>query len=223
MAVHPLVCADAGLAASQNLQVVELHFEGATVLATGSILPLVAAQQSASARAHLAVGNGDNSTATPTAAAVEALIKRPNGNSLSATEQNIKTGVATYLSQVQDKDVNGNKSLAFAVGGLNARDVVCAELIVGAGSAAPALVLSVSKSDANVVVERIPDACELVGSALKKADGTALALATSSLVAVGGAVNGSASTIMGAFTVPTAAALEIAAGKRLTLRLHCVN
>lgn len=217
MAVHPLVCADAGLAASQNLQVVELHFEGAAVAANGTILSLISAQSSASARAHLAVGNGTGVDAKPSEAAVEALIKRPNGNSLSAVEQNIKTGVRTYLGELQDKDGDGNKSIAFAVGGLNARSVVLAELVIGTGTVL-ASVLTVSAP-----AERIPDACELVGSALKKADGNALALATSSLVSVGGAVNGSACTIMGAFTVPTAANLEIAADKRVTLRLHCVN
>lgn len=217
MAVHPLVCADAGLAASQNVQVVELHFEGAAVAANGTILSLISAQSSASARAHLAVGNGTGVDAKPSEAAVEALIKRPNGNSLSAVEQNIKTGVRTYLGELQDKDGDGNKSIAFAVGGLNARSVVLAELVIGTGTVL-ASVLTVSAP-----AERIPDACELVGSALKKADGNALALATSSLVSVGGAVNGSACTIMGAFTVPTAANLEIAADKRVTLRLHCVN
>lgn len=218
MAIHPLVCADAGLAASQNVQVVELHFEGAAIAANGTILSLVATQSSASARAHLAVGNGTGVDAKPSEAAVEALIKRPNGNSLSATEQNIKTGVRTYLGELQDKDGDGNKSIAFAVGGLNARSVVLAELVIGTGSAVVASVLTVPGP-----TESIPDACELVGSQFKKVDGNPLTLAGTSLVSVGGAVNGSACTIMGAFTVPTAANFEVSAGKRVTLRLHCVN
>jgi hypothetical protein len=223
MSLHPLVCADAALAASQNVQVIELHFEGAAVGTNGVILKLVAAQSVAQHRVHLAVGNGSRDDAKPSAAAVEALIKRPNGNLLSAVEQSIKTGVEKYLGEIQDKDADGNKGIAFAVGGLNVRDVALVELVVGAGATKPALVLSTSLSSAGVVVERIPDACEITAGALKKNDGAALALATSSLVLVGGAVNGSCATVLGAFAIPTALDLEVAVGKRITLRMHCIN
>ena len=220
MSIHPLVCADAALAASQNVQVVELHFEGAALGANGTILQLVSAQRSASARAHLAVGNGTSATATPSSAAVEALIKRPNGNSLSATEVSIRTGVLSYLGDVAALSGANSKSVAFAIGGLNVRDVQHVELIVGTGSTK--LASRISNSDA---AARIPEPVDLVVSGsksyLKKADGSAATPATDTVVLVGGSVNGSASTLMCVFTVPAAADFELAAGKRLTVRLHC--
>lgn len=217
MSLHPMVCADAAVAASQNVQVLEFFFVGASLAANGSILSLIAAQSSAQARVHLAVGNGTCATATPSAAAVEALIKRPNGNSLSASEENIKTGVLALLGEVEAL-ADGAEAVAFAIGGLNAREVLAAELVVTGGAVQDALVLAqVSPA------VRIPEPVALNGGKLKKADGSAADLDTDKLILVGGEINGSCGSAVGCFTVPTAAKLALSAANSVKLRLTVRN
>lgn len=219
MSLHPSVCADAAVAASQNVQVLEFCFTGPAggVATDGSILSLIPAQAVAQARVHLAVGSGTCATATPSAAAVEALIKRPNGNSLSATEENIKTGVLALLGEVEAL-ADGADAVAFAIGGLNARDVVCAELVVTSGATADAAVFAQTAS-----VVRIPEPVALVGGKLKKANGSGADLDTDKMVAVGGELNGSCSTVVGCFKVLEADKLNIGADNTLILRLSVRN
>lgn len=218
MAIHPLVCADASLAASQNVQVVELFFTGAAPGTNGVMLSLVAAQSSASHRVHLAVGGSAAVTsATPSAAAVEALIKRPNGNSLSATEENIKTGVLALLGEVELL-ADGAEAVAFAIGGLNAREVVAAELQITSGAVQDCFALSQVGPSV-----RIPEPVALVSGKLKKADGSGADLDTDKLILVGGELNGSSSTAVGCFTVPAAAKLALTSANNVRLRLHVRN
>jgi hypothetical protein len=218
MSIHPLVCADASVAASQNVQVLEFFFTGAANGANGVILSLIGAQSSAQHRVHLAVGGSAAVTsATPSAAAVEALIKRPNGNSLSATEENIKTGVLALLGEVEVA-ADGAECVAFAIGGLNAREVIAAELVVSSGAVADALVLAQTAS-----AVRIPEPVALVSGKLKKADGSGADLDTDKLVLVGGELNGSCSSAVGCFTVPTVAKLALSSANSVKLRLTVRN
>jgi len=218
MSIHPMVCADAGVAASQNVQVLEFFFVGAANGANGVILSLIGAQSSASARVHLAVGGSAAVTsAVPSAAVVEALIKRPNGNSLSAAEELIKTGVSALLSEVEVA-ADGAECVAFAVGGLNARDVVCAELIVSSGA-----VQDTFTAAQNGPLVRIPEPVALVSGKLKKADGSGADLDTDKLIAVGGELNGSGSTVVGCFAVATVAKLALSSANTLRLRLTVRN
>lgn len=219
MSLHPSVCADAAVAASQNAQVLEFFFVGPTggVAANGSILALIPAQAVAQARVHLAIGSGNSSTATPSAAAVEALIKRPNGNSLSATEENIKTGVLALLGEVEAL-ADGADAVAFAIGGLNARDVLSAELVVTSGAVADAAVFAQTAS-----LVRIPEPVALVNGKLKKADGSAADLDTDKLIAVGGELNGSCSTVVGCFKIAEADKLSVDANNTLKLRVTVRN
>lgn len=218
MSIHPLVCADAGVAASQNVQVLEFFFVGAANGLNGAILSLIGAQSSASARVHLAVGGSAAVTsATPSAAAVEALIKRPNGNSLSATEENIKTGVLALLGEIEVA-ADGAECVAFAIGGLNARDVVSAELVVTSGAVQDSLVLAQVAA-----VVRIPEPVALVGGKLKKADGSGADLDTDKMIAVGGELNGSCSTVVGCFTVVESDKLALSSANSVKLRLAVRN
>ena len=218
MSIHPLVCADASVAASQNVQTLEFCLVGAAPGANGAILALIPAQAVAQHRVHVAVGGSAAvSSATPSAAVVEALIKRPNGNSLSATEENIKTGVAALLGEVELL-ADGAECIAFAIGGLNARDVVCAELQVTSGAVQDTLTLI----QASAVV-RIPEPVALVTGKLKKADGSAAHLGTDKMIAVGGEQNGSCSTVIGCFTLATAAKLALSSANTVKLRLHVRN
>lgn len=218
MSLHPSVCADAAVAASQNVQVLEFCFQGAAPGADGAILSLIPAQAVAQARVHLAIGGSATvSQATPTAAAVEALIKRPNGNSLSAAEENIKTGVSALLSEIEVL-ADGADAVAFAIGGLNARDVVCAELVVTSGSVQDTLTLAQTAA-----VVRIPEPVALVSGKLKKANGSGADLDTDKMVAVGGELNGSCSTVVGCMKVDTAAKLAVSPSNTVKLRLHVRN
>jgi hypothetical protein len=218
MSIHPLVCADASVAASQNVQVLEFFFTGAANGANGVILSLIGAQSSAQHRVHLAVGGSAAVTsATPSAAAVEALIKRPNGNSLSATEENIKTGVLALLGEVEVA-ADGAECVAFAIGGLNAREVIAAELVVSSGAVADALVLAQTAS-----AVRIPEPVALVSGKLKKADGSGADLDTDKLVLVGGELNGSCSTAVGCFAVAELDKLALSSANSVKLRLTVRN
>jgi hypothetical protein len=218
MSLHPMVCADASVAASQNAQVLEFFFVGAAPGANGAILSLIAAQSGAQHRVHLAVGGSAAVTAaTPSAAVVEALIKRPNGNSLSATEENIKTGVLALLGEVEVA-ADGAECVAFAIGGLNARDVIAAELVVSSGAVQDSLVLAQTAS-----AVRIPEPVALVSGKLKKADGSGADLDTDKLVLVGGELNGSCSTAVGCFTVAESDKLALSAANTVKLRLTVRN
>ena len=220
MSLHPLVCADAAVAASQNVQVLEFFFTGAAPGANGAILSLVPAQAGAQHRVHLGIGGTSSvGDATPLAPAVEALIKRPNGNSLSATEENIKTGVAALLGEVEPL-ADGAECVAFAVGGLNARDVVSAELVVTSGAVQDCL--GVAQAAALV---RIPEPVKLVSGKLAKDAAATVAadLDTDKLIAVGGELNGSCSTVVGCFTIITAAKLALTSANTVKLRLTVRN
>ena len=217
MAINPLVCPDAGLAASQDSVTIELNFVGAATATNGVKLALVAPQSSAGARVHLAVGgSGSATSALPTPDAVKALIKRPNGGALSAQEQLIATGVEAALGQVEA--LQDNKfAVAFALGGLNVSEVLAAELVVTSGAVQDTLTL-VQAGPAL----RIPEPVALVGSQLKKADGNALNLVTGEekIALVGGLEPGSCSTVVGCIKVPVAAKLALAAGVTVKLKLH---
>lgn len=218
MSLHPSVCADAAVAASQNVQVLDFFFAGAANSTAGVILSLIPAQAVAQARVHLAVGGSATvGSATPSAAAVEALIKRPNGNSLSATEENIKTGVLALLGEIEAA-ADGAECVAFAIGGLNARDVLCAELIVTSGA-----VQDTFTAAQNGPLVRIPEPVALVSGKLKKADGSGADLDTDKLIAVGGELNGSCSTVVGCFTVTTVAKLALSSANTVRLRLSVRN
>lgn len=217
MSLHPLVCADAALAASQNVQVVELLFVGEAVGTNGVKLKLIPAQSVAQARVHLAVGAGDLTGAKPTAAEVEALIKRPNGNSLSATEENIKTGLKALLDEVEVAADNA-ECIAFAVGGLNACEFVAAELIVTGGDTQDALVLAQTAA-----AVRIPEPVTLTAGKLAKAGGSGADLDTDKVVLVGGQTNGSACTVAGCFKVIESDKLVLSAANTVKLRLHIKN
>ena len=214
MSINPLVCPDAGLAASQDSVTIELSFVGASLAANGSILALVPAQASAGARVHLAVGNGNNSTAKPSAAAVQALIKRPNGGSLSAQEQLIATGVKAALDQIEAL-ADGADAVAFALGGLNVSEVIAAELSITSGAVQDTLTL-VQAGPAL----RIPEPVTLSGSELVTGDGTAFDLDADKIAVVGGLEPGSCSTVVGCINVPVAAKLALAAGVTVKLKLH---
>ena len=214
MSINPLVCPDAGLAASQDSVTIELSFVGASLAANGSILALVPAQASAGARVHLAVGNGNNSTAKPSAAAVQALIKRPNGGSLSAQEQLIATGVKAALDQIEAL-ADGADAVAFALGGLNVSEVIAAELSITSGAVQDTLTL-VQAGPAL----RIPEPVTLSGSELVTGDGTAFDLDADKIAVVGGLQPGSCSTVVGCINVPVAAKLALAAGVTVKLKLH---
>lgn len=214
MSINPLVCPDAGLAASQDSVTIELSFVGASLATNGSILALVPAQASAGARVHLAVGNGDNSTAKPSAAAVQALIKRPNGGSLSAQEELIATGVKAALDQIEAL-ADGADAVAFALGGLNVSEVIAAELSITSGAVQDTLTL-VQAGPA----QRIPEPVTLSGSELVTGDGTALDLDADKIAIVGGLQPGSCSTVVGCVKVPVAAKLALAAGVTVKLKLH---
>jgi hypothetical protein len=214
MSINPLVCPDAGLAASQDSVTIELSFVGASLAANGSILALVPAQASAGARVHLAVGNGNNSTAQPSAAAVQALIKRPNGGSLSAQEQLIATGVKAALDQIEAL-ADGADAVAFALGGLSVSEVIAAELSITSGAVQDTLTL-VQAGPA----QRIPEPVALSGSELVTADGTAFDLDADKIAIVGGLEPGSCSTVVGCIKVPVAAKLALAAGVTVKLKLH---
>lgn len=217
MAIHPLVCADAGLAASQNVQVVEFFLQGATVGTNGVKLALLANQSSASNRVHLAIGNGDCSDAKPTAAAVEALIKRPNGNSLSAQEELIKTGLKTFLDEIEPA-ADGAECIAFAVGGLNVSEIVAAEFVVSTGTVEQSMLLVQAAA-----AVRIPEPVTLAaGNKLAKAGGTGVDLDTDKVILVGGLNNGSSCTVAGCFTLPEADRLAQAASI-VKLRLYVKN
>lgn len=220
MSIHPLVCADASVAASQNVQVLEFFFTGAANGANGVILSLIAAQSSAQHRVHLAVGGSAAVTsAQPTAAVVEALIKRPNGNTLSATEENIKTGVKALLDEVEVA-ADAAECVVFAVGGLNAHDVLAAELVVTSGAVADALVLAQTAS-----AVRIPEPVKLVSGKLAKDAAATVAadLDTDKLILVGGELNGSCSTAVGCFTVVELDKLALSAANSVKLRLTVRN
>jgi len=216
MAINPLVCADGGLAEALNSSVVELSFEGKDNTANGATLDLIPAQASAGARVHLGIaGASGNTAAVLDAAAVKALIKRPNGNSLSAQEENIAKGVENAIKQVETL-VDTQAAVVFALGGLNARDVVKAELVISSGSTKPALELVTPKPSV-----RIPEPVELDASnELKKAGGAAVDLPTDLIIAVGGQEPGSSSTIVGCFVVPAISELVLAAGVTVKLKLH---
>ena len=214
MSINPLVCPDAGLAASQDSVTIELSFVGASLAANGSILALVPAQASAGARVHLAVGNGTNATAKPSAAAVQALIKRPNGGSLSAQEQLIATGVKAALDQIEAL-ADGADAVAFALGGLNVSEVIAAELSITSGAVQDTLTL-VQAGPA----QRIPEPVALSGSELVTGDGTAFDLDADKIAVVGGLQPGSCSTVVGCINVPVAAKLALAAGVTVKLKLH---
>lgn len=214
MSINPLVCPDAGLAASQDSVTIELSFVGASLAANGSILALVPAQASAGARVHLAVGNGNNSTAKPSAAAVQALIKRPNGGSLSAQEQLIATGVKAALDQIEAL-ADGADAVAFALGGLNVSEVIAAELSITSGAVQDTLTL-VQAGPAL----RIPEPVALSGGELVTGDGTAFDLDADKIAVVGGLEPGSCSTVVGCINVPVAAKLALAAGVTVKLKLH---
>ena len=216
MSINPLVCADGGLAEALNSSVVELSFEGKDNTANGATLALIPAQKSASARVHLGIaGATGNTAAVLGAAAVEALIKRPNGSSLSAQEKDIAKGVENAIKQVETL-VDTQAAVVFALGGLNARDVVKAELLISSGSTKPALELVTSKPSV-----RIPEPVELdANDELKKASGAAVDLPADLIIAVGGQEPGSSSTIVGCFVVPDASELVIAAGVTVKLKLH---
>lgn len=218
MSLHPVVCADSALAESQNLQVVELVFVGAAVGANGVKLNLIPAQSLAQHRVHLALGQGTFADAKPTEAAVEALIKRPNGNSLSATEENIKAGLKSFLDEIESI-TGANEAVVFAVGGLNVSDIVCAELIVSSGAVEQTLTLA-----QNTPAVRIPEPVKLVsGKLAKDAAGTVAAdLDTDKVLLVGGQLNGSACTVAGCFVLPAAARLALSAANTVKLRL-CVQ
>ena len=223
MSLHPSVCADAAVAASQNVQILEFFFDGSTNGAAGVILPLIAAQAVASARVHLAIGgSATKGSAQPSLAAVEALIKRPNGNSLSATEENIKTGVKALLDDVAVA-ADGAACIAFALGGLNARDVVAAELMFTSNGADAFAKDTLSLAQTSAVV-RIPEPVALVSGRLKRSatDVTGATLGTDKLVAVGGELNGSCSTVVGVFVLPELTTLPVA-GSTLRLRLTVRN
>ena len=214
MSINPLVCPDAGLAASQDAVTIELSFVGASLATNGSILALVPAQASAGARVHLAVGNGTNVTAKPAAAAVEALIKRPNGGSLSAQEQLIATGVKAALDQIEALN-DGADAVAFALGGLNVSEVIAAELSITSGAVQDTLTL-VQAGPA----QRVPEPVALTGGELTMADGTAFDLDADKIAVVGGLEPGSCSTVVGCIKVPVAAKLALAAGTTVKLKLH---
>ena len=218
MSINPLVCADGGLAEALNSSVVELSFKGEAVnpAGTGNTLALIPAQSSASARVHLGIaGATGNTAAVLGAAAVEALIKRPNGSSLSAQEKDIAEGVENAIKQVETL-VNTQAAVVFALGGLNAREVVKAELLISSGSTKPALELVTSEPSV-----RIPEPVELdANKELKKASGAAVDLKTDLIVAVGGQEPGSSSTIVGCFIVPDASELVLEAGVTVKLKLH---
>lgn len=218
MSLHPVVCADSALAESQNLQVVELVFVGSTVGTNGVKLSLIPAQSIAQHRVHLALGQGSFVDAQPTAAAVEALIRRPNGNSLSATEENIKAGLKSFLDEIETI-TGANEAVVFAVGGLNVSDLVCAELIVSSGAVEQTLTLS-----QNAAAVRIPEPVKLVGGKLAKdvAGTVAADLDTDKVILVGGQLNGSACTVAGCFVLPAAARLALSAANTVKLRL-CVQ
>ena len=170
MSINPLVCPDAGLAASQDSVTIELNFAGEAVsAAAGNTLALIPAQASASARVHLGIagasGKGD---AVLGAAAVKALIKRPNGNSLSAQEELIATGVEAAINQVENL-ADGADSVVFALGGLNVSEVIAAELSITSGAVQDTLTL-VQAGPA----QRIPEPVVLTGGQLTTGDGTAL-------------------------------------------------
>jgi len=214
MSINPLVCPDAGLAASQDSVTIELSFVGATLATNGNILALVPAQASAGARVHLAVGNGNNSTAKPSSAAVQALIKRPNGGSLSAQEQLITTGVKAALDQIEAL-ADGADAVAFALGGLHVSEENAAELAITSGAVQDTLTL-VQAGPA----QRIPEPVALSGSELVTADGTAFDLDADKIAIVGGLEPGSCSTVVGCIKVPVAAKLALAAGVTVKLKLH---
>lgn len=222
MSLHPSVCADAAVAASQNVQVLDFFFVGATNGAAGVTLSLIPAQAVAQSRVLLAVGGSATvGSAQPSAATVEALIKRPNGNSLSATEENIKTGLKAFLDEVEVA-ADGAECITFAIGGLNARDVVCAELMVTSNGAGASAKDPLALAQTAAVV-RIPEPVKLVnGKLAKDAAGTVAAdLDTDKLIAVGGELNGSCSTVAGCFTLPELDTLSLANASvrlRLTVR-----
>ena len=220
MSINPLVCPDAGLAASQDSVTIELSFVGASLAANGSILALVPAQASAGARVHLAVGNGDNSTAKPTAAAVQALIKRPNGGSLSAQEQLIATGVKAALDQIEAL-ADGADAVAFALGGLNVSEVIAAELSITSGSTQDTLTLVQAgpalRIPEPVVLSQAEDATK---NNFITGDSSAFDLDADKIAIVGGLEPGSCATVVGCINVPVAAKLDLDANVTVKLKLH---
>lgn len=216
MAINPLVVPDAGLAASQDSVTIELNFVGVAPGNNGVKLALVAPQSSAGARVHLAVGGAvDSTSALPTAAAVQALIKRPNGDSLSAQELLIASGVESALGEIETIATDGNDAAVFALGGLNASEVLSAELEVTTSAG-----VSATKLIQVGPAVRIPEPVALVGGKLKKANGNALDLDADKLALVGGLEPGSAATIVGCVKVTDVSALGIVAGTIVKLKLH---
>lgn len=204
---------DAGLAESQRFQWLDLFFTAASIATNGSILAMSPVQSSAAKRALLVVGNGDSSTATPTLAVVQDLVRHEDDRALSLEETSLATGVRNYLAQVQDYDgADGNEGIAFAIK-CDAKTAIAAELRVFNNVASTALVGPAS-------LPLVGPSLDLTtvglgsNSRLVKADGTTeIALTTDTLVTVKGVV-------LGAFTQGESTVAPIfAAGQLVHLRL----
>jgi hypothetical protein len=136
MSFHPLVGIDSGLVATQNYQVLELLLTGAAPGTTGAQQPLSAVQGSASPKVFVAFGGTSDSTAVATAftsAKAQALVQAPNYSAINSqtllgqTYANLAVGVRTYVISVAAA-ADAARCIVFAVGGINAADILEAEL-----------------------------------------------------------------------------------------------
>jgi len=130
MQVQPL--ADSGLQAALETVTYEFQFVATGALATnGSIVPLCRAQQSAAAKAYLAVGLGDLSTAKISAAQASALVAKSLDQSNTIGEfapkaaelAQVATGVKAFTDAIE-ANADGKRSIMFVVGGIEMKDVL---------------------------------------------------------------------------------------------------
>lgn len=178
----PRVFSHSGVSESQNWAEVEFHF---TASAAGTKHALIAKQAAADQKVYFMTGDG---SIDMTAAQAQAIARHPDGRSLSTDESELATGLVTYFTNIPAA-ADGAFCHAFAIGGLNASDILSAEIIsCSQGTSA--------KNDAHRLVN-FSAAVKLSGvslngsNALLKDDGsTAIAAGTDTLVCCNGVVFG---------------------------------
>jgi hypothetical protein len=213
-----------GIAESQSLQELVFTFVPTGAVATnGSIVPICRAQAAGAARARLMVGLGDLSTAKLTAAQALALVNNdvpqaasviPSVSPTSADFAQVATGVKGFLDGIEAA-ADGKYCVAFAVGGINLKDVVSARVVQfkEAGPVAGA-VFAGSLSNPVKIYDQGSSILGANSLLVKDASLTEVALTTDKCV-----FSTAWGFVLGAFIVAESDNLVLAAGQALELRV----